>query len=228
MIQFFNVTKQYKNGNVALHDVSLAIKNGEFVFLVGASGAGKSTFTHMLIREILPTEGQILLDGKSVVRMKNREVPFLRRKVGFVFQDYQLLQKRTVSENIAFALEVVGLGQQEITKKVNAVIELVGLVGHEKSYPEQLSGGEQQRVAIARAIVNNPPLLVADEPTGNLDPETSLEIMKIFNTINKWGTTVVMATHDREMVNRLRKRVIQLSFGEIVRDEEKGGYYNVR
>ena len=228
MIQFFNVTKSYENGNVALHDVSVAIKRGEFVFLVGASGAGKSTFAQMLIREILPTEGQILVDGKSVVRMKNREVPYLRRKVGFVFQDYQLLPRRTVFENVAFALEVVGLGPQEINKKVNMVIDLVGLVGHEKSYPEQLSGGEQQRVAIARAIVNNPPLLVADEPTGNLDPETSLEIMKIFNSINKWGTTIVMATHDREMVNRLKKRVIQLSFGEIIRDEEKGGYYNVR
>ena len=228
MIQFFNVTKKYENGNIALKDVSVAIKKGEFVFLVGASGAGKSTFTHMLIREIVPSQGQILVDGQSIIRMKNRHVPFLRRKVGFIFQDYQLLQDRTVFENIAFALEIVGLSPQDIKKKVTMVIELVGLAGHEKSYPEQLSGGEQQRVAIARAIVNNPPLIVADEPTGNLDPETSLEIMKIFNSINKWGTTILMATHDKEMVNRMRKRVIQLSFGEIIRDEEKGGYYNAQ
>ena len=228
MIQFFNVTKQYENGTYALKDVSVAIKDGEFVFLVGASGAGKSTFTHLLIREILPSQGQILIDGKSIIRMKNREVPHLRRKVGFIFQDYQLLQDRTVFENVAFALEIVGTGPQEIRKKVSMVLDLVGLTGFEKSYPEQLSGGEQQRVAIARAIVNNPPLIVADEPTGNLDPETSLEIMKIFNSINKWGTTILMATHDKEMVNRMRKRVIQLSFGEIVRDEEKGGYYNAR
>lgn len=228
MIQFFNVTKKYEGGNVALKDVSVAIKKGEFVFLIGASGAGKSTFTHLLIKEITPSSGQILVDGQSIIRMKNRHVPNLRRKVGFVFQDYQLLNDRTVFENIAFALEIVGMGPQDIKKRVAMVIDLVGLAGHEKSYPEQLSGGEQQRVAIARAIVNNPPLIVADEPTGNLDPETSLEIMKIFNSINKWGTTILMATHDKEMVNRMRRRVIQLSHGEIIRDEEGGGYYHVQ
>lgn len=227
MIQFFNVTKQYENGTMALKDVSISIKKGEFVFLVGASGAGKSTFTHMLIREILPTEGQIMIDGTSIIRMKKKHIPFLRRKIGFIFQDYQLLLDRTVYENIAFTLESVGMDANEIKKKIPMVIDLVGLKGKEKSYPEELSGGEQQRVAIARAIVNNPPLIVADEPTGNLDPETSLEIMKILNSINKWGTTIVMATHDKDMVNRMKKRVVQLSHGEVIRDQEKGVYANV-
>jgi len=224
LIQFFNVTKKYDNGTLALDNVSVSIDRGEFVFLVGPSGAGKSTFTRLLIREGLPTNGQIMLDGKSIIRLKSKEIPQLRRKIGFVFQDFRLLQDRTVYENVAFALEAVGTPIGEVKRKVPAVLQMVGIGDKYQCFPDELSGGEQQRVAIARAIVNNPSILLADEPTGNLDPETSLEIMKIINDINKRGTTIIMATHDSEIVNRMRKRVIVLNKGRIVRDEAKGGY----
>lgn len=224
MIQFFNVTKRYDNGTLALDDISVSIDRGEFIFLVGPSGAGKSTFTRLLIREGVPTKGQIMLDGKSIVRMKSKEIPLLRRKIGFVFQDFRLLQDRTVFENVAFALEAVGMPVNEVRKRVPSVLDMVGIGDKYDCFPDELSGGEQQRVAIARAIVNNPGILIADEPTGNLDPDTSLEIMKIINDINKRGTTIIMATHDSEIVNRMRKRVIVLNKGKIVRDEVKGGY----
>ncbi|MFZ5942833.1 MAG: cell division ATP-binding protein FtsE [Bacillota bacterium] len=224
MIQFFNVTKKYDNGTLALDDISVSIDRGEFVFLVGPSGAGKSTFTRLLIRDSLPTKGQIMIDNRSIVRMKTKEIPLLRRKIGFVFQDFRLLSDRTVYENTAFALEAMGTPVSEVRKRVPAVLEMVGIGDKYACFPEELSGGEQQRVAIARAIVNNPSILIADEPTGNLDPETSLEIMKIINNINKRGTTIVMATHDSDIVNRMRKRVIVINKGIIVRDEAKGGY----
>ncbi|MDN5323302.1 MAG: cell division transport system ATP-binding protein [Clostridia bacterium] len=224
LIQFFNVTKKYDNGTLGLDNISVSIDKGEFVFLVGPSGAGKSTFTRLLIREALPTKGQIMVDGKSIVRMKQREIPHLRRKIGFIFQDFRLLQDRTVYENVAFALEVMGTPVSEVKRRVPSVLELVGIGDKYDCFPEELSGGEQQRVAIARAIVNNPSLLIADEPTGNLDPDTSLEIMKIINNVNKRGTTIVMATHDSDIVNRMRKRVIVLNKGTIVRDDVKGGY----
>ncbi|KJS19068.1 MAG: ABC transporter [Clostridiaceae bacterium BRH_c20a] len=224
MIQFFNVTKKFDNGTLGLENISVSINRGEFVFLVGPSGAGKSTFTRLLIRELLPTNGQIMLDGKSIIRMKSKEIPDLRRKIGFVFQDFRLLQDRTVYENAAFALEAVGTPISEVKKRVPAVLEMVGIGDKYDCFPEELSGGEQQRVAIARAIVNNPSILLADEPTGNLDPDTSLEIMKIINDINKRGTTIIMATHDSEIVNKMRKRVIVLNKGAIIKDELKGGY----
>jgi len=218
------VTKKYKNGTLALNNISISIKKGEFVFLVGSSGAGKSTFTRLLIRETLPSQGQIMIDGKSILRMKPREIPLLRRKIGFVFQDFRLLQDRTVYENVAFAVEAVAMPVNEVKKRVPTVLEMVGLKNKCACFPEELSGGEQQRVAIARAIINNPSLVIADEPTGNLDPGTSLEIMKILNSVNRRGTTIVMATHDSEIVNRMRKRVIVLEKGAVVRDEAKGGY----
>ncbi|NLT94026.1 MAG: cell division ATP-binding protein FtsE [Clostridia bacterium] len=224
MIQFFNVTKKYDNGTLALDNVSVSIERGEFVFLVGPSGAGKSTFTRLLIREGLPTKGQIMIEGKSIIRMKSKEIPLLRRKIGFIFQDFRLLQDRTVYENVAFALEAVGTPVSEVKRKVPNVLNMVGIGDKYACFPDELSGGEQQRVAIARAIVNNPSILIADEPTGNLDPENSLEIMKIINEINKRGTTIIMATHDSEIVDRMRKRVIVLNKGRIVRDDVKGGY----
>lgn len=224
MIQFFNVTKEYDKGVVALEDISLSINKGEFVFLVGPSGAGKSTFNRLIIREELPTLGQLMFEGKSIVRMKKREVPYFRRKIGIVFQDFRLLSDRTVFENVAFALEAMAAPVNEVKNKVPAVLDMVGLGHKYDAFPQELSGGEQQRVAIARAIVNNPSLLIADEPTGNLDPDTSLEIMKLLNNINKRGTTIIMATHDKEIVNRMRKRVIVLNKGKIIRDQQKGGY----
>ena len=224
MIQFFNVTKQYEKGTIALNNISLTIEKGEFVFLVGPSGAGKSTFNRLIVREELPTQGQLMFEGKSVVRMKNREVPYYRRKIGIVFQDFRLLSDRTVYENVAFALEAMALPVSEVRSKVPTVLEMVGLGDKYDAFPQELSGGEQQRVAIARAIVNNPNLLIADEPTGNLDPDTSLGIMKLLNNINKRGTTIIMATHDKDIVDRMRKRVIVLNKGQLVRDEQKGGY----
>lgn len=224
MIQFFNVTKEYDKGAVALKDINLSINKGEFVFLVGPSGAGKSTFNRLLTREELPTQGQLMFEGKSIIRMKNKEVPYFRRKIGIVFQDFRLLSDRTAYENVAFALEAMAVPVSEVKHKVPAVLEMVGLSHKHDAFPQELSGGEQQRVAIARAIINNPSLLLADEPTGNLDPDTSLEIMKLLNDINKRGTTVIMATHDKEIVNRMRKRVVVLNKGEIIRDKQKGGY----
>jgi len=224
LIQFFNVTKKYDNGTLALDDINITIEKGEFVFLVGPSGAGKSTFTRLLIRETLPTKGQIMIDGKSILRLRGKEIAYLRRKMGFIFQDFRLLQDRTVYENVAFALEAMAAPISEVKRKVPQVLAMVGLEDKLNNFPNQLSGGEQQRVAIARAIINSPSILIADEPTGNLDPDNSLEIMKILNDINKRGTTVIMATHDSEIVNRVRKRVVVLKEGRLVRDEARGGY----
>ena len=224
MIQLNNVTKIYQNGIKALNDVSLRIRKGEFVFIVGPSGAGKSTLTKLLYREELPTRGQIIFNGKSLTRMRPSEVPYLRRRIGMVFQDFRLLPHKTVFENVAFALEVTGASRREIKKSVPAVLKMVGLEGREGMFPDQLSGGEQQRVGVARAIVNNPVLLIADEPTGNLDPESSWELMSLFAEINARGTTVLMATHAWDIVNAMKKRVVELAGGRVVRDEEEGIY----
>ena len=223
-IKFRNVEKTYKNGVNAVYDMNLDIKKGEFVFVIGASGSGKSTLIKMLYREERPTKGEIYVGGVNVAKVKNNKVYKLRRKIGIVFQDYKLLPKLTVYENVAFALEIYGLPTQEVKRKVLKALDLVGLKSRTKSYPDQLSGGEQQRVAIARAIVNSPKLLICDEPTGNLDPDTSLEVMKVIEKINDLGTTVVMATHDREMVNKMKKRVVLLDNGKLVKDYEKGSY----
>lgn len=225
MIQLFNLTKEY-NDNKALDDVSLTINKGEFVFLVGASGAGKSTLLRLLMREELPTSGQIMIEGRSIVRMKKKEIPFYKRKLGIIFQDFRLLQDRTVYENVAFALEAMGISVKEVRKKVPLVLQKVGLEHKGDSFPNELSGGEQQRVAVARAIVNNPTILIADEPTGNLDPKTSREIMDLLAYINGKGTTVITATHDNELVDELRKRVIVLREGRVVRDSLRGGYFD--
>jgi cell division transport system ATP-binding protein len=226
VIQFFNVSKVYTGEAkvTALREVNLSIDKGEFIFLVGPSGAGKSTLTKLIIREEVATSGQILMDGKNLARMKQRDIPFYRRKIGFVFQDFRLLMTRTVYENIAFAAEAVELTGAQIRQRLPMVLEMMGLEDKKNSYPHQLSGGQQQRLGIARAMVNNPAMIIADEPTGNLDPETSGEIMAIFQAINRRGTTVLVATHDKAVVDKLRKRVIQLRDGSVVRDEQSGGY----
>lgn len=225
-IKFIDVEKTYKNGVNAVYNMNLGIKKGEFVFVIGASGSGKSTLIKMLYREEKPTKGQIYVGGINVAKIKNSKVYKLRRKIGIVFQDYKLLPKLTVYENVAFALEIYGLPNSEIRRKTLKALDLVGLKSRTKSYPSQLSGGEQQRVAIARAIVNSPKLLICDEPTGNLDPDTSLEIMKVIEKINSLGTTIVMATHDREMVDKMKKRVVLLDKGKLAKDYEKGSYSN--
>jgi cell division transport system ATP-binding protein len=222
----YGVSKVYPGGLVALIDINLKISRGEFVFIVGPSGAGKSTFIKLLFREELPTKGQIFFNGKNVTRLKPREIPYLRRKMGIVFQDFRLLPEKTVYENVAFAMEVVEASGREIKKRVPEVLERVGLAYKMKAKPAELSGGEQQRVALARALVNNPDVIIADEPTGNLDPDTSWDIMKLLSDINKRGTTVVVATHAKELVNAMRKRVLQLDKGSLVRDEERGVYSN--
>lgn len=222
LVQFYNVSKVYKNGVKALNDISLKIDRGEFIFLMGSSGAGKSTLIKMLIREELPSRGQIFVASRSVVRMKRNEVPALRRNIGIIFQDFKLLENKTVFENIAFAMKVVGASSNDIRARVPEVIQMVGLKGRENSFPGQLSGGEQQRVGIARAIANRPLLLIADEPTGNLDLNTSLEIMDLIYDINRKGTTVVMATHARELVKNAHKRVIMLDQGRILNDQNTG------
>ncbi len=224
MIQFFNVTKTYANGVKALNDISLTINKGDFVFLVGPSGAGKSTLIRLLYREELPDRGQILIKGKSISRMKPKEVPFLRRSIGVIFQDFKLLAERTAFENVAFALQVIECPKKEVYEKTLKVLDQVGLKGKEERYPHQLSGGEQQRVAIARAIVNNPDLIVADEPTGNLDTDTSWDIMDLLKRVNKRGTTIVMATHAKDVVDDMKKRVVAIENGKIVRDQARGGY----
>lgn len=224
MIQLYNVSKIYPNGVKALNDINLHIRKGEFVFLVGPSGAGKSTLTKLICREELPSRGQVMINGRNVVRMKNREVPYLRRKIGMVFQDFRLIPTKTVFENVAFALEITGASTKEIKRVVPTVLRMVGLEKKADMLPAHLSGGEQQRTAVARAIVNNPVLILADEPTGNLDPETSWELMKLFLNINRRGTTILMATHAWDIVDAMKKRVVALSHGLIVRDEESGGY----
>ena len=218
------VCKTYDTGVVALSDVNVDIQKGEFVFVVGPSGAGKSTFIKMLFREELPTEGRLLVNGHDVVAMERSEVPYLRRELGVIFQDYRLLPDKTVFENVAFAMQVIEAPRRLMQRSVNSVLDVVGLRDKYRSFPSQLSGGEQQRVAIARAIVNNPSIVIADEPTGNLDPETSWDIMDIFKRINRAGTTIVMATHDRNIVDTMKKRVIAIEDGRIVRDQQRGGY----
>ncbi|MDD6878798.1 MAG: cell division ATP-binding protein FtsE [bacterium] len=227
LINIRNVNKKYKNGVTAIYDLNLKIKKGDFVFLIGGSGSGKSTFIKMLYREEKPTSGEIVIGGINVAKLRNSKVYKLRRRLGIVFQDYRLLPKLTVFENVAFTLEVIGVKRKDIKKKALKAIELVGLKSKTRHYPDQLSGGEQQRVAIARAIVNNPKLLICDEPTGNLDPEMSLEIVGVLDEINKAiGTTIIMATHDKEIVNKMKKRVIVLKDGRVVKDYEKGKYDN--
>ena len=226
LIVLKNVRKQYKTGVVAIHDLSLNITKGDFVFVIGSTGCGKSTLIKMLYREEKPTKGKIIVGGIDVARLRNSKVYKLRRKLGVVFQDYKLLNKSTAYENVAFALEVLGLPKDEIHDKVLKALELVGLKSKAKQYPNQLSGGEQQRVAIARAIVNGPKLLICDEPTGNLDEATSMEIMQVLEEINKLGTTIIMVTHDTNIVNKLKKRTILLDSGRILKDYEKGTYKN--
>ena len=223
-IKMKNVKKQYKNGVTAIHDMDLSIEKGDFVFIIGSTGCGKSTLIKMIYREEKPTSGKILVGGIDVAKLRNGKVYKLRRKLGVVFQDFKLLYKSTVYENVAFALEVFGLPKSEIHSKVLKVLELVGLKNKAKQYPTQLSGGEQQRVAIARAIVNGPKLLICDEPTGNLDEKTSMEIMTVLEEINKLGTTIIMVTHDTEIVNKMKKRTILLDSGRILKDYEKGTY----
>ena len=224
MIKLNNVTKVYKGTVVAVRDATVDIAKGEFVFLVGPSGSGKSTFIRLLNREELPEHGTIYVAGKDIGTLGAWRVPFLRRNIGFIFQDFKLLPKKTVAENVAFALEVIGKPRQVVRKQVPAILELVGLSDKMENFPHELSGGEQQRVSVARAFVNRPPILLADEPTGNLDPQTSVGIMKLLDRINRTGTTVVMATHDRSIVDTMRRRVIELDRGEIVRDQARGVY----
>jgi cell division transport system ATP-binding protein len=224
ILVFENVSKVYDGEVVALDHVSFGIDPGEFTFLVGASGSGKSTLLKLILTEVDPTEGRIIVGGRELGRLKRKMVPKLRRNVGTVFQDFKLLPDRTASENVAYALRVQGASQSEIRQKVPEVLSLVGLSSKMSSYPDELSGGEQQRVSVARAVANTPPLLIADEPTGNLDPDTSVGIMQLLYRINMTGTTVLMATHDRDMVDRMRRRVIALEDGKLVRDERRGGY----
>ncbi len=224
MIVFEDVRKTYEPRVVALDGVSFTIDKGEFVFVVGASGSGKSTMIRLLLKELEPTSGRIIVGGRDLGRLKHSKIPLLRRNVGCVFQDFKLLPNRTTAENVAYALKVQGESGNEIRRKVPDVLNLVGLAHRMNSKPDELSGGEQQRVSIARAVVNHPPLLICDEPTGNLDPDTSVGIMQLLYTINRTGTTILMVTHDREMVDKMRRRVIALDQGKLTRDERRGGY----
>jgi len=224
MIEFKNVTKRYDNKVMALDDISVRIESGEFVFLVGASGAGKSTFVKMLLKEIEPTNGEVVVGNKNLKGVTKKDVPYYRRKIGMVFQDYRLIPTLNVYENVAFAMRVIDATPKEIRRRVPMVLALVGLSDRSRSFPNELSGGEQQRVSLARAIANNPTLLIADEPTGNLDPETSKDIMRLLMDINKAGTTILMATHAKDIVDNSKRRVIALEKGKIVRDEKKGRY----
>ncbi len=226
MISFKNVSKIYPNEEApALENINLDIKQGEFVFFVGKSGAGKSTLIRMLLREILPSEGIIKVSGKDLSVLKNKELPYYRRKIGIVFQDFRLLENKTVYENIAFAMEAVRTNPKTVKRVIPKVLNMVGLRDKARKYPDSLSGGEQQRVAVARSIINNPKILICDEPTGNLDPATSAGIMNLLSDINNLGTTVLVATHDITMVDRMKKRVISLNNGNVVSDRV-GGYYN--
>jgi len=224
LIEIKNVYKQYKNGTTALCDINVSIPKGDFIFVIGATASGKSTLIKLLYRQEKPSRGDVFVGGINVAKLKNRKVYKLRRKLGIVFQDYKLLPSLTVYENVAFALEIYGLPEREVRKKVMNAIEKVGLKEKFRSYPDQLSGGEQQRVSIARAIVNSPKILICDEPTGNLDPDTSMGIMEIINKINEEGTTIIMATHDKDIVNKYQKRVLTLEKGILISDKEKGGY----
>ncbi len=224
MVRLLDVYKTYENGTNALKSVSLRIDDGEFVFLVGPSGSGKSTITKILTSEIKPTSGHAMINGYNLVTIKESEVPYMRRTIGVVFQDFRLIEKKTVYENVAFAMRAVGAPTKMIKKRVGYVLELVGLAHKAKRFPHELAGGEQQRVAIARALINNPKMLIADEPTGNLDPRRSLEIMKLFERINSLGTTVLVVTHERELVDDLSKRVVAIDNGRIISDRT-GGYY---
>lgn len=224
MIEFKNVSKLYDNKVQALNNVNVNIDRGEFVFLVGPSGAGKSTFIKMLLKEVEPTSGEIILDGMDVTKIRRKDVPFYRRKIGMVFQDFRLIQTLNVYENVAFAMRVVEANHKDIRKKVPLALSLVGLSSKFKQFPHQLSGGEQQRVSLARALVNNPSILIADEPTGNLDPDTAKEIMSTLSDINRAGTTILMATHAKDIVDDMKKRVIAIESGSIARDEKRGKY----
>ena len=224
MIEMMNVTKKYNKGITAINNLSIQIKDGEFVYVVGPSGAGKSTFIKMMYREEKATKGSIRIGKYDLMKIKDRQIPYLRRYVGVVFQDFKLLQHKTVYENVAYAMEVIEKSPREIKRRVEDVLELVNLKHRMNNFPNELSGGEQQRVAIARAIVNTPGILIADEPTGNLDPETSMEIMDILERINEQGTTIVMATHNSQIVNEKKHRVIAIENGQIVRDQEQGEY----
>jgi cell division transport system ATP-binding protein len=224
MIKTDRVTKIYKDSVVALEDVSVEVGKGEFVFVVGPSGSGKSTFIRLLLKEEEPTRGTLHVAGKNIATLSPWKVPYLRRNIGTVFQDFKLLPEKTVFENVAFALEVIGKSRHVIERRVPEILELVGLGDKLNNYPEELSGGEQQRVSIARSFVNRPLILLADEPTGNLDPSTSVEIMKLLDRINRTGTTVIMATHDNAIVDAMRRRVIELDSGQVIRDQARGVY----
>ncbi|OBR91883.1 MULTISPECIES: cell division ATP-binding protein FtsE [Clostridium] len=224
MIQFKNVSKVYNNNIFALSNINLKIEKGEFVFLVGPSGAGKTTFVKALLKEVQPTSGDIIVNNLNITKLKRSKIPLYRRKLGVVFQDFRLIPTLNVYENVAFAMRVIEAHPKEIRKKVPVVLSLVGLANKYKSFPHELSGGEQQRISLARAIVNNPSILIADEPTGNLDPDTSMDIMETIKDINEAGTTVLMATHASDIVDSMRKRVIALEKGIIVRDEQRGAY----
>lgn len=225
MINFDNVSKQYKNSNTpALDEINLNIEQGEFVFLVGQSGSGKSSLLRLLLKEEKPSSGTVTVDGINVAKLPNRKVPAFRRTMGIVFQDFRLLPGKTVFDNVAFGMEVIGKSKKEIQQRIPAILELVGLEEKAHRLPSELSGGEQQRVALARAFVNKPKLLLADEPTGNLDPSTSVGIMKLLDRINRTGTTIVMATHDVAIVDQMRKRIVQMENGKIIRDQERGMY----
>ena len=224
IIAMDHISKQYSTGVEALSDVSIRIHKGEFVFVVGKSGSGKSTFIKLLLKELNPTEGRIFVGGRQVTNLKRKQVSLYRRKIGVVFQDFRLLKNKTVFENVAFAQEIIGMTKRDIARNVPIMLEMVGLKGKEKMYPHELSGGEQQRVAIARALINQPTILLADEPTGNLDPKTAWDIMMLLEEVNKMGTTVVVVTHNNDVVDVMQKRVINLEDGVLVRDEKKGGY----
>ena len=224
IIAMDHISRQYSTGVEALSDVSIRIHKGEFVFVVGKSGSGKSTFIKLLLKELNPTEGRIFVGGRQVTNLKRKQVSLYRRKIGVVFQDFRLLKNKTVFENVAFAQEIIGMTKRDIARNVPIMLEMVGLKGKEKMYPHELSGGEQQRVAIARALINQPTILLADEPTGNLDPKTAWDIMMLLEEVNKMGTTVVVVTHNNDVVDVMQKRVINLEDGVLVRDEKKGGY----
>ena len=224
MIEFIDVNKTYSTGTQAVKNANFKIEKGEFVFLVGTSGSGKSTLIKMILKEETPTSGKIVINGKDITNLKQDKIPYLRRNMGIVFQDFRLLPDKTVYENVAFAMYVVNATPRQIRRQVPIILSLVGLSKKAKMYPNELSGGEQQRVALARALVNNPSMLIADEPTGNLDPDTAWDIMNLINEINLRGTTIVVATHAKDIVDQMKKRVIHIEKGEIVKDSKKGGY----